>query len=104
MEELYVEDIYLLSDGEPTHGITNTRDIIADIQSWNLRRKNPVRINTIAFLMGHYTNDPKVLYFYEVIFLIIIYQPRQLMASIAATTGGVYRCLDPNVSECKYSL
>jgi Mg-chelatase subunit ChlD len=89
MEELYVEDIYLLSDGEPTHGITNTRDIIADIQSWNLRRKNPVRINTIAFLMGHYTNDPK---------------PRQLMASIAATTGGVYRCLDPNVSEFEEHL
>jgi hypothetical protein len=54
------DTIYLLSDGEPTTGITDTRDILYDLQIWIRKRGKPLTINTIAFLMGHHTNDPKV--------------------------------------------
>ena len=29
-----VDSIYLLSDGEPTHGITDFREIVFDVKQW----------------------------------------------------------------------
>eukprot|EP01112_Ceratiomyxa_fruticulosa_P004239 TRINITY_DN1468_c0_g2_i1.p1 TRINITY_DN1468_c0_g2~~TRINITY_DN1468_c0_g2_i1.p1 ORF type:complete len:701 (-),score=122.73 TRINITY_DN1468_c0_g2_i1:156-2258(-) len=71
------DTIYLLSDGEPNE---DTRDIIFNLKTWIKKRKNPVTVNTIAFLMGHHTNDPI---------------PRRFLISIAEAGGGVFRCLDP---------
>jgi len=81
IQEEDADTIYVLSDGEPTHGITNTRDIINDVKRWISQRKRPITINTIAFLMGHTYDDPK---------------PRQFMGQLASLTpGGVFRCCDP---------
>eukprot|EP01119_Soliformovum_irregulare_P013061 TRINITY_DN3446_c1_g1_i1.p1 TRINITY_DN3446_c1_g1~~TRINITY_DN3446_c1_g1_i1.p1 ORF type:complete len:595 (-),score=168.68 TRINITY_DN3446_c1_g1_i1:37-1821(-) len=81
------DTVYLLSDGEPTSGLTDPRDIINDMRIWLQRRRSPMTINTIAFLMGHHTDDPK---------------PRQLMAQIATAGNGVFRCLDPHTGEEDY--
>ncbi|CAF4848019.1 unnamed protein product [Rotaria socialis] len=71
------DTIYLLSGGEPSMGM-NT--ILSDLQVWLQQRQHPCVIHTIAFLMGHTSDDPK---------------PRKFMAKIAAMTGGVFRCMDP---------
>lgn len=63
------DEIYLLSDGEPTDGITETRTIIYDVEQWNKKKKKPIRINTIAFLMGELFDNPKVIYFLNFFFL-----------------------------------
>lgn len=55
-----IDEIYLLSDGEPTEGVSDTNQIIADVHQWNLKRIKPVRINTIAFLMGETFDNPTV--------------------------------------------
>jgi len=88
LEEQDADTIYVLSDGEPTHGITNTKDILNDVKLWISRRKTPVTINTIAFLMGHTYDDPK---------------PRQFMAQLASLTpDGVFRCADPFAKDEEY--
>jgi len=84
LQEPDVEVIYLLSDGEPTSGITDPSSIINDVKQFNALRSTPVQIHTVAFLMGHEYDDPT---------------PRRLMGAIAAATGGVFRCLDPFAPE-----
>ncbi|CAF4915702.1 unnamed protein product [Rotaria sp. Silwood1] len=54
--------------------------VLSDLKIWLEQRQNPCVIHTIAFLMGHTSDDPK---------------PRKFMAKIAAMTGGVFRCMDP---------
>ncbi|CAF0932148.1 unnamed protein product [Rotaria sordida] len=72
-----VDTIYLLSGGEPS---MDMNIILSDLKVWLKQRRNPCVIHTIAFLMGHTSDDPK---------------PRKFMAKIAAMTGGVFRCMDP---------
>jgi len=88
MAILHEEDadtVYLLSDGEPTHGNTDMNSIINDVKSWINKRKRPITIHTIAFLMGHPSNDPT---------------PRRFMAKLASLTPeGVFRCCDPFSQE-----
>jgi len=79
-----VEVIYLLSDGEPTSGITSFDGIVSDVCKYNAMRATPAQIHTVAFLMGHHGDDPR---------------PRRLMAAIAASTGGVFRCVDPHAPD-----
>lgn len=84
LAEPSVEAIYLLSDGEPTSGITDANSIISDVRNWISMRTTPVQLHTVAFLMGHEYDDPT---------------PRRLMGTLAAVGGGVFRCLDPHASE-----
>ncbi|CAF2712732.1 unnamed protein product [Rotaria sp. Silwood2] len=72
-----VDTIYLLSGGEPS---MDMNIVLSDLKVWLKQRRNPCVIHTIAFLMGHTSDDPK---------------PRKFMAKIAAMTGGVFRCMDP---------
>ncbi|CAF1247421.1 unnamed protein product [Rotaria sp. Silwood1] len=72
-----VDTIYLLSGGEPP---IDMNIVLSDLKIWLEQRQNPCVIHTIAFLMGHTSDDPK---------------PRKFMAKIAAMTGGVFRCMDP---------
>ena len=74
-----VETIYLLSAGVPTYGIRDI-DRILDI----VKRKHqiqPVKINTIAFLMGTAPNDDKP-------------RSKAFMKSMADLTNGTYRALE----------
>jgi len=84
LKEPDVEVIYLLSDGEPTHGITRTEQIVNDVVKANSMRSVGVQIHTVAFLMGGTHDSPR---------------PRKLLASIAAATGGVFRCVDPHAPD-----
>jgi len=74
-----VDNIYLLTDGSPTVGKTNTNAILADIQAWYA--KNPIPVHTIAFLMGTEKWDNKP-------------ASRSFMKAIADATGGTYRAIE----------
>jgi len=84
LQEPDVEEIYFLSDGEPSEGQTDAEFIVQDVRRFNAMRARPAIIHTVAFLMGHEYDDPT---------------PRRLMGSIASVTGGVFRCLDPFAHE-----
>ena len=60
ISEEHADAIYLLSDGEPTHGVSDMRDIIFDVKQWIANRSKPLQINTIAFLMGHERDESAV--------------------------------------------
>jgi len=74
-----VDTIYLLTDGSPSVGITDTNKIIADIKTWYA--KTQIKINTIAFLMGTEKWDDKP-------------ASRRLMSAIAEATNGIYRAVE----------
>jgi len=74
-----VDTIYLLTDGSPSVGITDTSRIISDVKAWNAQ--TPIKINTIAFLMGSDDSDDKP-------------ASRKLMSALAEATNGVYRDID----------
>jgi len=74
-----VDTIYLLTDGSPSVGITDVNRIIADLKTWNA--KTPIKVNTIAFLMGTEKWDDKP-------------ASRRLMSAIAEATNGIYRAIE----------
>jgi len=74
-----LETIYLLTDGAPSVGVTDTNKLLADIKTWYA--KTPIKVNTIAFLMGTFSGDEKP-------------KSRALMAAIAEATNGIYRAVE----------
>jgi len=74
-----VDAIYLLTDGAPNTGVTDTNKIVADIKTWYA--KTPIKINTIAFLMGTDSSDNKP-------------ASKKLMSAIAEATNGTYKVYD----------
>jgi len=75
-----VDNIYLLTDGSPSVGAkTNTDAILADVKLWN--SKTPIKVHTIAFLMGTEKWDNKP-------------ASRSFMKAIADATGGTYRAIE----------
>jgi len=74
-----VDTIYLLTDGSPSVGVTDTSRIISDVKVWNA--KTPIKINTIAFLMGTDDSDDKP-------------ASRKLMSALAEATNGIYRAIE----------
>jgi hypothetical protein len=47
-----LEAIYLLTDGEPTGGVTTPSAITTFLQNLNKSRTKKVKINTISFMLG----------------------------------------------------
>jgi len=74
-----VETIYLLTDGVPTSGITNIDSIMSKVSI--LYKNVPVKVNTIAFLMGSDSSDNKPL-------------SKYFMKRLADATNGTYRALE----------
>ncbi len=75
-----VDAIYFLTDGMPTDGKKKApAEILQDVAAWNAQRK--VVVNTVAFLMGSFSNDNKP-------------RSRELMLQLAKATGGVYRAIE----------
>jgi Mg-chelatase subunit ChlD len=75
-----VDAIYFLTDGMPTDGKKKAHaEILQDVAAWNAQRK--VVVNTVAFLMGSFSNDNKP-------------RSRELMLQLAKATGGVYRAIE----------
>ena len=75
-----VQTIYFLTDGAPSVGAkTNPSAIVEDVKKW--QQAHPVKINSIAFLMGTFSADNKPL-------------SRSFMKELADITGGVYRSLE----------
>jgi len=74
-----VETIYLLTDGVPTSGVTNIDTIINKVKT--RYQTKPVKLNTIAFLMGSDPSDNKPL-------------SKSFMKSLADATNGTYRALE----------
>lgn len=75
-----VQTIYFLTDGAPSVGPkTNPTDIVNEVKKW--QQAHPVKINSIAFLMGTFSGDNKPL-------------SRAFMKDLADITGGVYRSIE----------
>jgi len=74
-----VNTIYLLTDGAPNTGVIDTNKIVADIKTWYA--KTPIKVNTIAFLMGTDSSDDKP-------------ASKKLMSAIAEATNGTYKVYD----------
>jgi hypothetical protein len=74
-----VESVYLLTDGTPSAGVTDTDRILNDLKTWNVGRN--IKLNTIAFLMGNEGYDDKP-------------NSRKLMSALAEATNGIYRALE----------
>jgi len=74
-----VDAIYLLTDGAPNTGVIDTNKIVADIKTWYA--KTPIKVNTIAFLMGTDSSDNKP-------------ASKKLMSAIAEATNGTYKVYD----------
>jgi len=74
-----VDTVYLLTDGSPSVGVTDTNKILADLKAWNT--KTPIKLNTIAFLMGTEKWDDKP-------------ASRKLMSALAEVTNGIYRAVE----------
>jgi Mg-chelatase subunit ChlD len=75
--------LYLLSDGIPNEGITDSAQIIKNLQELIAARKNKVIVNTTAFLLGKSSAEEKE-------------KSAKLMRMIAESTGGVFRNMDMN--------
>jgi len=75
-----VETIYLLTDGTPSVGAKIHPDaILNDVRTW--MSKKPIKVHTIAFLMGTEKWDNKP-------------ASRNFMKAIAEATGGTYRAIE----------
>jgi len=74
-----VQTIYLLTDGFPNDGVKDISTIIADVRAWYT--KTPIKINSIAFLMGTDSSDDKP-------------TSKRLMSALADATSGSYRVLE----------
>jgi len=69
-----------LTDGSPSVGVTDTNKILADLKTWDA--KTPIKVNTIAFLMGTEPSwDDKP-------------ASRRLISAIAEATNGIYRAVE----------
>jgi hypothetical protein len=74
-----VNTIYLLTDGFPNEGVSNTSTIVTDVRTWYAN--TPIKVNSIALVMGAGQSEDKP-------------AAKKLMSAIADATAGTYKVLE----------
>jgi hypothetical protein len=87
----FVDSIYLISDGDPTGGISNSKEMEEYIMRYNKirkdKKKQEMKINVICFMLG---GEEKKVHRRRAI---------EFLSHIASISEGTYRAVDDKLNK-----